>query len=73
MDDLDFDIQRKRASRKWRAFLIAFWTSTILLLLQIVISDTVLISGTQWVSFNTLTYGAYVTGNVMEKRNAGGN
>jgi len=66
------ELVQKRASRKWRAFLYAFWASTILLILSSILESLqvkfVLIDGMQWVSFNTLVYGTYVTGNVIEKR-----
>lgn len=56
---------RKSASRKWRAFLYAFWISTSLLVLQLLFDGPAILDGTQWVAFNTLTYGVYVGGNVM--------
>lgn len=77
-------IKAKAASRKWKAFLTAFWVSTALFVVSSVTALIVAHTGTpapqhsleliftagQWVAFNTLTYSIYAGANVVESRNA---
>lgn len=77
--DVNFEqiVRTKRASRKWMAFKLAFWVSTILLVVSQIMSLAMakngvaadgFFSATQWLSYNTLAYTIYAGADVAQKR-----